>query len=174
MKNSVRWCNKILASLFLFMIMAYSACASQVLNPAFDDRKWKVGSQSAEETDMTIEYVLDGETAENWSELVSVHRFIGLQKKMTLEEYVSGIKENLQKTCPALDWYVIGLGDEDLMYAWRIQNCGGQADQWEITRLTWDSEAVHVIRYTHKSGEIDINLFATWIYLLKNATLANQ
>ena len=174
MKNSIRRCGISLASLCLFIMMTYSVSASQVLNPAFDDRNWKVGNQAAEGTDMIIEYVLEEETTENWTELVTVHRFLGLQKQMTLEQYVDNVKAELLKTCPALNWYVIGLGEEDLMYAWRIQNCAGQPDQYEITRITWDNEAVHVIRYTHKSGEIDLNRFATWIYLLKNAVLVSQ
>jgi hypothetical protein len=174
MQNPVKRYGIALTSLCLFMMMTYSASASQILNPAFDDQKWKVGNQAADGSETIIEYVLEGETVENWTELVTVHRFIGLQKQMTLEQYVDSVRSELLKTCPALNWYVIGQGEEDLMYAWRIQNCAGQPDQYEITRITWDDEAVHVIRYTHLSGELDLNRFATWIYLLKNAVLAKQ
>jgi len=137
----------------------------------FDGRKWKNGYEARNESQAITEYVLEGETVENWTELVTAHQFLGLQNQVTLKAFMEIMQKDLYKTCPSARWEIISESPEELIYAWQLTHCEGQDNQYEIARLIRGKTAVHLIRYTHKSPVLDAQRYEIWLTLLKNAEL---
>ncbi|MEE9157864.1 MAG: hypothetical protein V3U60_05705, partial [Gammaproteobacteria bacterium] len=48
---------------------------TETVDPPFDDRDWEIGHTAVQGDQMVLEYILSGETVENWSELITVQTF---------------------------------------------------------------------------------------------------
>lgn len=156
---------------FLFILNIRSVTAEETAHLIFDGRAWKIGYEAHNDSQAITEYVIEGETVENWTELVTRHRFLGLQNKVTLKSFMETMQKDLYRTCPSMRWEIINESPEDLIYTWQIQDCPGQDNQYEIARLILGKEAVHLVRYTHKSPVLDPERYEVWMALLKNAAL---
>ncbi|MDP2905858.1 MAG: hypothetical protein Q8O22_06125, partial [Candidatus Omnitrophota bacterium] len=61
----------------------YALAREEKLQPFFDKRKWIIGDQQENKTTLVREYVLEGETVTNWSELVTVQIHKDMQKAIS-------------------------------------------------------------------------------------------
>jgi hypothetical protein len=155
----------------LFILNPYSVLPDETMDLIFDGRAWKNGYEAHNSAQAITEYVLEGETVENWTELVTAHRFLGLQSQVTLKSFMEIMQKDLYRTCPSTRWEIISESPEDLIYSWQLMNCAGQDNQYEIARLILGRTAVHLIRYTHKAPMLDSRRYEIWLALLKNAEL---
>lgn len=147
---------------------------SEKVQLRFDDREWEVGYESQNKIQSIVEYVLKGETVENWTEMVTAHRSFGLQDKISLEEYMNRLKQNLSKKCPSIRWDVHRKSKTDITYSWEMKDCEGMDEQYEIGRLIRGKLAIHNIRYTEKSSQVDPVKHKKWIQLLEAASLVEK
>lgn len=71
----------------LLAISSICPVYAEDLNPVFDKRQWVLGWSKNNKTSKDIfeEYVLRGETVDNWSELVTIQFFNGLNTKVNLD-----------------------------------------------------------------------------------------
>jgi hypothetical protein len=157
--------------LFLFILNLPFAPADETVDLIFDGRAWKNGYEAHNASQAITEYVLEGETVENWTELVTAHHFMGLQSQVTLKSFMEIMQKDLYRSCPSVRWEVINESPEDLIYFWQLTDCAGQDNQYEIARLILGKTAIHLVRYTHKSPVLDSRRYEIWLALLKNAEL---
>lgn len=134
----------------------------------FDERDWQVGYEASNEQQAIVEYVLKGETVHNWSELVTLQTYFGLQKITTPEVFVMSMKKNMK---PSLQWNIISKSDNDILYEWNVMNDPEMANQHEIARGILGKKAIYFIRYTTKKPPIPLEKRNEWIDLLKAVVL---
>ena len=70
-----------IASLGIFLMFSLTAYAAERANPEFDHRHWQLGWSRNNGEAIFEEYVLEGETVENWSELITIQFYPGLEKQ---------------------------------------------------------------------------------------------
>lgn len=164
--------NLVLGILFLGMIVS-SPAQSYAENVALnlDGREWELGYSAKNDTQGIQEYVLKGETVNNWSEMVTVQAFFGLQLKTTPEEFMSSMIKQLKESSPNLVWSVISKSGKDIMFDWKVTNCPGEADQYEIDRAISGSEAIWFLHYATKKLPVSSGKRDEWIKLLSASTL---
>jgi len=153
--------------LFVFIMPLLNVYAVEKASPVFDDRPWKLGWSRNQEGAVYEEYVLDGETVENWSELVTIQFFPGLNKKMSPDAFEARQKADLSSVCPSLNWESIYQSEDERIWKWNITGCLGQPDQAEIARLKKTDEGFHIWHYAIKKSSILPEKERIWLEKLR-------
>jgi len=145
------------------MCISYNAFAADSVKPVFDDRQWSL-SWSNNKDDGTIfeEYTVGDEKVENWSELISIQFFPGLNKNVNLDVYEASTKINLTRACPGIIWNSHYQQEFERMWSWSIINCPGQKDQSEIARAVTTDKGIHVFHYAVKVAPIPPLEYLKW------------
>ncbi|HPM42504.1 MAG TPA: hypothetical protein PLV52_01575 [Candidatus Omnitrophota bacterium] len=162
-------------TVFFLLIAAvlFSAQLSfaEKLQLKFDERSWHLGYNAQDESQGLREYVLKGETVENWGELITAQAFFGLQKKVNADAYASSMLMTLKKACPDLVWKSISKASDDILMEWEIKDCPGQPDQYEVDRIISGSEAVYVIHYATKRLPVSDEMRSKWLDIMSKVKL---
>ena len=165
---------KTLALCILFFSMAVSfsmQCYAEDIALKLDNREWELGYNAENNQEGIQEYVLKGETVNNWSELITVQAFFGLQKKTTPEQFMDSMIKRLKEISPNLASRVIRKGDKEVIFDWEVKNTPGQADQYEIDRVISGSEAIWHLHYATKKLPVSSDKRSEWIDLLSASNL---
>jgi hypothetical protein len=117
------------------------------------------------------EYVLSGQSVNNWQELVTVISLYGRQRDMTSEQFMGALKEIMIKRCPNVFWEVIQRQPDEILFEWRVDGCKGAEDQHEIKRLISGKTAIHHIAYTIKKPKMSLEQKNQWVQLLTAAEI---
>ena len=170
--------KKLLSVLGLIFLLAPTSYAAEKVKIVFDGRQWELGWSApknlAASEETTDEYVLHGESVESWTELVTVQFFPGLQKNVSQEVYITGMKVHFLKACPGLVWKDVRVSEKDSMYEWTVANCGGVNDQSEIARVVRTGRGVHVWHYAIKKSPMPSDRQTEWIKNLDAFQVVNR
>jgi len=150
-----------------FTLFLFNAYAAEKVTPVFDDRSWKLGWSQNKGEAVYEEYVLDGENVENWSELITIQFFPGLNKSTNPDIFEAGQKTNLSSVCPSINWESLYQSENERIWKWSIAGCQGQPDQSEIARLRKTDEGFHVWHYAIKKSPIPSEQGKVWLEKLK-------
>jgi hypothetical protein len=135
-----------------------------------DGRQWKVGYKAEDRAQVIFEYVLQGETVENWTELVTIQSFDKQYIKFPPPETAMNLlKERMVQRCPTVEWNVNERTKESILYEWRIKNCPPNPDQMEIARLIEGKWNRYRVAYATKVSELPQRKRTDWIKSLREA-----
>lgn len=154
-------------------LSSFTAIANQTAKPVFDNREWELGWTIAQEANapqngqVYEEYVLKGETVQNWSELVTIQFFPDLNKKTTLENFEALNKKELSKTCPSVKWRSLSNTEDERMWEWDVKDCKAAADQSDLTRIVKTDKGVFVFHYGIKKSPMPDDKKKEWEKNLK-------
>lgn len=151
------------------------AHALEGATPVFDNRNWKLGWSAAEEAkkhqkpyeQVFDEYVLEGETVNNWSELVTIQFFPITNAQVTLKAFETANKDEMMKTCPNANWRTLYSQKTEVMWEWDIKGCAKAEDQSEIARVVKTKAGIHVFHYAIKKSPMPQEVKKTWEANLK-------
>ncbi|WPY01277.1 hypothetical protein Trichorick_01186 [Candidatus Trichorickettsia mobilis] len=150
--------------LFLSFVNSY---AIEEAKPVFDDRKWmlawsKFQNSSGTGKPVFDEYVISGETVDNWSELVTVQFFPGLNKDINLDVFEAQNKASLTAVCPNVDWQSLYQKPNERMWLFTSKDCSGQPDQSELAKVVKTDEGIHFFHYAIKKAPMPELTKETW------------
>ncbi|OGV75197.1 MAG: hypothetical protein A3K19_23065 [Lentisphaerae bacterium RIFOXYB12_FULL_65_16] len=118
----------------------------------FDGRTWIRGYDSVGGEGPLIEYVLDGESVESWSELVTsgvaALPAVGNASEDALDLLLSETRARLSYRARDFRWSVIERGPGHALYEWSHQGCPTWPPQHEIARCDIAGPVVVSLRYT--------------------------
>ena len=117
------------------------------------------------------EFVLPGETVDNWTELVTVQTMPGFQERGTAESLSLEFKEKLLKSCPKATWTVLHEDKNDFTFEWQTTGCKGWDNQYEVSRIITGKTAMHRVAYANRKLPISEDKRHQWIDLLGKASL---
>jgi hypothetical protein len=138
--------------------------------PAFDGRGWTVGNQQRNRAQLLTEYVLPGQTVENWKELVTSTVFF---HPVPLAPFVEKIRAGLAQGCPSLVWNVIRQDEKTVVFEWRDSGCGGFEPQSELDRVTIEKDGLYRLAYAAKGkGPLPAERRKEWLAILGQVPLA--
>ena len=137
-----------------------------------DGRDWKAGHRLVNNVHTTTEYTLPDQQVQNWKELVTVERLLGLtDKKVSTEQLMDSIKKRIQSIDPKAEWKIIKDGDDDVIYEWRFAAKGDRPAHHEMARLIKGKHDIYRIAYSTRSGIG--NKRKQWANLLNSAQLVD-
>lgn len=136
-------------------------------NPLFDDRSWKLGWSQNQDAAIYEEYVVNGESVENWSELVTIQFFPGLQTQTHPEIFEANQQASLSSVCPEVKWESLSQSEDERIWKWSIKGCPGQPDQSEIARLKKTDGGFHLWHYAIKKSPMPSENETLWLEKLK-------
>ena len=141
----------------------------------FDDRKWTAGLKSTGEHTRMTQYAPEGESVENWSELVTTEFFPGLiGDAASLEKGVTRTKKTYLERCPSLKFKELGPAGQDILYEWEVSGCKGFDDQTEFARVVLGKEGFRSIHYAVKKTGLPEAEKEKWRNLLKKTALGGE
>lgn len=163
-------------TLLCFLILAFAQSlfssdpkgCDELLKFNFDDREWVEGFNETNSDGSIIEFTLKGETVDNWSELISVQRFLNVQA--SVDEYYKLFIAELEKAVKPdeVHTHIISKDKNSMFFEWWVDKESDSA-QHEWFRLFKTPDSILVLRYTTKQlGEVD-TVRPIWEKILKNA-----
>jgi hypothetical protein len=163
----------VLAVLLYQLASASFAAADEPVQPHFDERQWVVGYNAHENSEKITEYILQGESVDKWSELITIYENVGLQKSVKLQDYVLYMEKVMAATCPMSHWNIIQSSDESVVYEWSVRACAKAEDQTELARAILGKDGITLVRYTVKQDEISQAVRQKWINILNSIKIEN-
>jgi hypothetical protein len=137
----------------------------------FDEREWILGADNAQ-TNIFYEYVTDGQTVNDWKELVTLQMFKGTQNKTNAEGFAKTYLSMIQNACGnELAISVIRSNPSDYMFEWKVNDHPKFDDQYELDRVIAGRESIVFIHYTIKTNTITPENRAKWIEIIDKASL---
>lgn len=134
----------------------------------FDSRQWQLGYQTANRQQAIREYVLAGQTVQNWSELVtSLYIANNVAPRALFEQ----MRRDLSVGCPSLRTSVLEESSDSLTFEWQHDGCQGQPAQHEIRRITSGKKGMFTLSFVEKTPQLSTEKRATWISLIKAASV---
>lgn len=133
----------------------------------FDSRSWQLGHQDADDGTSFREYILQGETVENWSELVTS---LLLSTDMAPKALVETFKNQGSQNCPSYRSTTIEESATDALFEWRHKGCRGYPPQHELKRITRVERGLLVLSYVMKTEQLPDEKRSSWLAILRAAT----
>ncbi len=161
-----RWGRLGAASLLLLSAAATASAQA----PRFDGRGWAVGHQQSNDEQSLTEYVLPGQTVENWRELVTSQVFF---QPVPLARLLEKSHAAAAQGCPSLVWNVIQQDEKTAIYEWRDSGCGGFEPQHELARVTIERDGLYRLAYAAKMKRpLPADRRNQWLAILGQVPLA--
>jgi hypothetical protein len=146
-----------------------TSATQEVLEPwsfNFDSRPWKLGHQEANNQGSLREYVLEGETVEAWSELVTSMFVSGND---AVKDVFKRVKRLLSQDCPSLRLTVIEDSSTNVLFEWQHKGCRGYPPQHELKRIAQGRGGILSLSYVAKTAELSDERRNSWISILRTA-----
>ncbi|WP_312201054.1 hypothetical protein [Anaerospora hongkongensis] len=137
----------------------------------FDEREWKLGADN-DKTNIFYEYVTDGQTVNNWKELVTLQMYKGMQNKVSAEQFAQGYLSMLYNACgDKLKISIIRKDSSDYLFEWKVNGHPKVDDQYEIDRIIVGKESIVFIHYVIKTSMVTPDNRMKWIQIINKSTL---
>lgn len=135
-----------------------------------DGRKWKMGYNAKNDQISIVEYVLENESIENWSELVTTQSSVNI--KISLEEFFDAFIKQLKESVPGskVNARIISRGPNNLFGEWWIHD-DSKDDQHEWFQLFKEGDTIAILRYTTKNLNNLEGKRKVWEHILGTAKL---
>lgn len=142
----------------------------------FDGRSWIVGSHDANEQQAITEYVPEGETVDNWTELVTISEFFGLQEQVTPIQLMTSMMQMAEENCTGVKKNILqSEGTDSVIFEWETQGCkaeipGGSAPEFDISRIIVGKDRIFIMQHASKKP-LPPEKRDQWITIISSAVL---
>lgn len=141
----------------------------------FDDQEWYVNYEGEEEEGIFIrEYLPEGETPEDWNEVITVHFMEGLQEQ-SLDDIVDQIEdEALQNGIDEdnLEIDILEEENDELIYEYFREENDTMPGLHELARVMRADDGVYILQYANGDVKMDNEQEEEWMELLQEAKIA--
>lgn len=117
----------------------------------FDSRQWSMVFEGKEGTDEIKQYVPQGSTADNWTEMITSRSFPGLQATSTSEQAMGDKRKLAEEQCSKVDWQVIGQEPGSIRYTASFDGCIETRSPHEVGRFVMSDFAIYLVTYETKA-----------------------
>ena len=130
----------------------------------FDGRHWRLGWWNQQSSQPMLEYVVGSETVDNWKELVTSQFFPDLQKRLTPEQFMTAMMEEMVKRGFQAKLHIIAKSQDSILYEWKIDNTPAE-NQHELQRIFVGPNGLHVLHYCSRPTMTEEHR-AVWLKIL--------
>ncbi|WP_296453835.1 hypothetical protein [Rubinisphaera sp.] len=132
---------------------------------------WRVAYRILTFEQGNTEFTQGEETIQNWTELFSSQRFIGIEEKQAAKKMLGNIRDSLTSSFNDVEFKVIEESPDDVLFFWKIAETNEHPAQYEIVRIVKGKSDLHRIAYTRKSDQKDDENIKLWTETLRSAKL---
>ncbi|GAB3047063.1 hypothetical protein [Virgibacillus ainsalahensis] len=125
------------------------------LQMPFDEDKWTLGNYQEDEGEAIAEFLTDGETFENYSQLLTIHYFQEGMDDIGIANFMHSMETNLsEETTGELEFNRIEETEHEGMYEFSLSEDDVQFDQEELGNVFVKDNDLLVVRYTTMEKDI--------------------
>ena len=146
--------------------------SKSLLNPnVIGGKEWDLGFSDSS-NGLFLEYVLKGESIEDWSELITIQKFSSTDNVHQVEDYLNQFKISLQKSINGkLDFQVLKKETNDALYEFQLVDDKNQPDQYELGYILKKDSNIWFFHYANKTRKISDNNKKKWSAVLMSNQL---
>jgi hypothetical protein len=141
-----------------------------------DEREWKEGHSTKGTNPLTIEYVIPGETVQNWSELVTVQILSNVSLNIDAARFVAAVeKQHRSKTpgCAVVAQRVLASTPTSVMYEQSLVNCAPFRDEFSVRKVIRGPLAISEVSYA-KTSELTDEEKKKWLEIVGKTDLMSE
>jgi len=168
------------------IVLLVSACVPAQHKPSyqeflmggFNPEEWTVGNQASDQNQRIIEFVRSNENIDNWTELLTSQIIRKPANVEPIDVFVASIHNKDRKLCPGgFKQKIIAHGQKtdteeaSIIYEWKINDCGANADQHEITKIIYGKFSIFRLAYVERTKKLSNVKRQKWINSLKEAKI---
>ena len=178
---SLKLTNKlgVMFSLILVLLGSTSSAQEPTVNEQlaikFDDRKWTVGWSQTNTNSRMREWVLPGQTVENWHELVTDEIFYGLNEHVSPVEFMDQFIASLKKVSKTATYQVVSKDPQSVTFEWKTAQESDRRPkidaQYELDRIITGKRGIYFVHYAIKDPNINPAERLKWIKILQSIKL---
>jgi len=153
-------------------LMAAGGTEARADGPAFDGRGWTIGHQQKGARQSLTEYVLPGQTVDNWKELITSTFFA---QPVPITPFVERLRVSLSQGCSSLVWNAIRQDEKTAIFEWWDAGCGGFEPTYEIDRVAIEKDGLYRLAYAAKiKGPLGPERRKEWLAILSQTPLVER
>jgi hypothetical protein len=142
-----------------------------------DERDWIIGNSGTTRGNSFIwEYVLPGETVQNWSELVTVKIFRSVPLETTPDKFIAD-KVELYKTkepmCAVVLNKILTSTKTEVLYEQTLADCAPYRDEFSIRKIIRGARAITDVSYSKTTAMNDAER-RKWAEIIGRTKLLNE
>lgn len=100
------------------------------------EKNWQLGYAAGNAQQKLKEYVLPGQTVQDWEELATRQIFFDPGARISLDRLVKAIRSGFATDCKNLKWSVLRQTDTAVLYSWSHEGCQRYPAQEERALIT--------------------------------------
>jgi len=140
----------------------------------FDSRPWVSVFEGKEGQDTIVQYVPQGSSADNWTEMITTRTFPDLQKTTTPEQAMNEKHKLAQDRCSKVDWAVVGQEPGSIRYTATYAGCTEPRAPHEVGRFVMSSLAMYLVTYQNKRSPFSADDAKKWADILARASYGDR
>jgi hypothetical protein len=141
-----------------------------------DERDWKEGHSAQQGNHTILEYVLPGETVQNWSELVSVQILSSVPLNISAEKFVADRAEahkSKKPGCGIVSQKILSSTPTEVLYEQTLAKCAPFRDEYSIRKTIRGPRSLTEVSYSKTSEMTDAEK-RKWAGIVGQATSLNE
>ncbi len=138
-----------------------------------DERDWKVGHSTSNDARSITEWVLPGETVQNWSELITLQSFSNVSMNLTPEKLARDVAEGHKKNCTNVSLKILTSSLTEVLYERVATNCAPLRDEYAIGKYIRGPRTMSSIFYT-KTSALNETEKKKWTGIVERVKLMNE
>jgi hypothetical protein len=130
--------------------------------------RWEVGYAKSSAKQEITEHVPEGQTVENWREILTEHNFYAaVDPRVAAHLFIRDMKNKF----PSFQVNVLQQSEERVLIEWSQTDATGYGPEHALFLYQAHSRGLHVLQYSHKGPKMDTDLRQRWLDRLLAARL---
>ncbi|MDH4274527.1 MAG: hypothetical protein OEW08_05785 [Gammaproteobacteria bacterium] len=143
----------------------------EALSIPTDGRPWVLARGAASNAPL-VEYVLQGQSLQAWTSLLTVQYVAGQYNDRHVAQIVHATRQNLERDCPSLKWSDGLSAPNAVQYEWRHYGCQGFPAQHELVKIAKGRHGLFIMHYVEKALQLNPEVRNRWLMAFDNAFIA--
>ncbi len=148
-----------------------AAVRPESVRPVFDRRPWRLASSVTAPERRAQAFVVDGQTASNWRELVTVRWFGGEPGKLSAAEFAAKMKEESVAAAAGETFELLSDDETGVIFRRTPREDGGPDSHHAIGRVIRGKSGIHTVTYAMKAHHMNSKWADAWIAALKQVEI---
>jgi hypothetical protein len=149
------------------LLLAVSASAGEPYDERmvveFDGREWVAAHCDADNDRMIVEYLVNGESPENWTELVTTNTFPVRQEPGAMALLKDFYHSNVTKNCALARWEELYNSDSMSICVWDLEAClGPDSTEYSLVGFFRGVQYLHAVVYACRNKGVFEQKLPLW------------
>ncbi|MEK6749654.1 MAG: hypothetical protein AABY83_10670 [Pseudomonadota bacterium] len=142
----------------------------EALSLPTDGRAWVLAGGEANNVP-TVEYVLQGQSLNAWTSLVTIQYAAGTFDDAQINQILRATHAELERDCTSLKWSDGLATPESVQYEWRHYGCRGYPAQHELVKIIRGRHGLFVMHYVEKALQLNPEMRNRWLMAFDKAEI---